>query len=183
MAAEVGPIPADAGEPKSNTPQTPALWAYPRGRGGTSLMCVTGLANGGLSPRTRGNLLRGGPIHHGGGPIPADAGEPTACPSSPGPPRAYPRGRGGTASILSELKRREGLSPRTRGSPELGQCHSLSLGPIPADAGEPSGAGRPPPPSRAYPRGRGGAVQRLCGRRDGEGLSPRTRGSRSKFRH
>ena len=57
----------------------------------------------------------------------------------------------------------------------------LSIGPIPADAGEPA----PPWPlaqmRKAYPRGRGGASARFEEAREGAGLSPRTRGSRTKL--
>ena len=56
-----GPIPADAGEPKMEVFPADAIRAYPRGRGG-----AIGAKGGeqlvqGLSPRTRGSLLKSSP--------------------------------------------------------------------------------------------------------------------------
>ena len=53
----------------------------------------------------------------------------------------------------------------------------LSLGPIPADAGEPAPKEPAPASTRAYPRGRGGTWESAIQISLHEGLSPRTRGN------
>ncbi len=49
-----------------------------------------------------------------------------------------------------------GLSPRTRGNPEIAAKQLLVTGPIPASAGEPIASAFAIADSRAYPRERGG---------------------------
>ena len=72
------PIPADAGEPRSTRPRCRPTWAYPRGRGG-AFRSPSGFAlDSGLSPRTRGSRALPRRWRQTQGPIPADAGEPTA---------------------------------------------------------------------------------------------------------
>ena len=172
-----GPIPADAGEPCSARTKSRGSRAYPRGRGGAR--DVSGHQGGlqGLSPRTRGSPAGAARAAGRRGPIPADAGEPLRAPSTPPAAGAYPRGRGGARMTGMPSVRRWGLSPRTRGSrPRLsGRAHLR--GPIPADAGEPDEEHQASSPTRAYPRGRRGAVRRTRRSRPTAGLSPRTRGS------
>ena len=115
-AATMGPIPANAGEPRR-----PKLWrqllrAYPRERGGTWQSCSTPSGFRGLSPRTRGNHRRAGPSSGAQGPIPANAGEPLALVRYRSSGGAYPRERGGTVTIDQGALRMVGLSPRTRGN-------------------------------------------------------------------
>ena len=172
-----GPIPADAGEPWPKRGHACIARAYPRGRGGARRSAAPAAARYGLSPRTRGSPVadqRGvGPC----GPIPADAGEPSAKPLMSCWRRAYPRGRGGAAAMRTACALRMGLSPRTRGS-RPGRLHRRGQqGPIPADAGEPSGCSAANWAARAYPRGRGGAPGRIHIIDRPHGLSPRTRGS------
>ena len=176
----VGPIPADAGEPRSCPGPCRAAGAYPRGRGGTNVE-VSGLSLlQGLSPRTRGNRIRVCRSVGAGGPIPADAGEPAASTWKGCTSRAYPRGRGGTNYLEEEARPREGLSPRTRGNPGTSKSRTPTLGPIPADAGEPDRPRRGHPQTAAYPRGRGGTGEIVRRELDSEGLSPRTRGNRRR---
>jgi len=132
----------------------------------------------GLSPRTRGSPLAAGVARLAAGPIPADAGEPTARPHRDAGPRAYPRGRGGAIRLPIRVAAPRGLSPRTRGSHVLGGFDFAAFGPIPADAGEPGTPPRSRTPPRAYPRGRGGAAHGAGDDVRLAGLSPRTRGSR-----
>ena len=92
----LGPIPARAGQPRSNSPQTASRTAYPRSRGATGFTGREALQWKGLSPLARGNhsikatpkapkglspLARGNPHPSRDGlgrvgPIPARAGQP-----------------------------------------------------------------------------------------------------------
>ena len=158
--ARNGPIPADAGEPTSQPYSSAPRGAYPRGRGGAHPSRNRRMAQAGLSPRTRGSQDIADMQAGLNGPIPADAGEPHQCGQADQRRRAYPRGRGGAQNPLFGLGQGLGLSPRTRGSRQLGRPANCAPGPIPADAGEPTWSCVPVRTRRAYPRGRGGA----CGK-------------------
>ena len=93
-----GPIPAHAGEPKSQVGAGYVSRAYPRSRGGTWNAPPSEWTMTGLSPLTRGNLGLGGEGEAGAGPIPAHAGEPSQARRSVGVTGAYPRSRGGTCT-------------------------------------------------------------------------------------
>ena len=89
----------------------------------------------------------------------------------------YPRPRGGAIMEPGALKYLDGLSPPTRGSQGLRGLWRVSLGSIPAHAGEPPGVAVFGDRIGVYPRPRGGATwghPRTCAHR---GLSPPTRGS------
>ncbi len=192
-----GPIPADAGEPRSRPTPRARLRAYPRGRGGAASSASRPAAITGLSPRTRGSRLSPPIPPLCLGPIPADAGEPVICSHVCRSFRAYPRGRGGAPSADSAgrigvglsprtrgsrrnsaiLHAPEGLSPRTRGSRDDAVVPARPIGPIPADAGEPRRGSVGNHRQRAYPRGRGGAFGAMWQANRILGLSPRTRGS------
>jgi len=91
-----GPIPAGAGEPRSQRKESLHSKAYPRGRGGTAVRQWLEKNGHGLSPRARGNLCHYPPAREGRWPIPAGAGEPAHRAPQPRDSWAYPRGRGGT---------------------------------------------------------------------------------------
>ena len=173
----IGPIPAQAGEPmRSTRPPTPTR-AYPRAGGGTGIEKGIEAFNAGLSPRRRGNQLAAQqlPVRHG--PIPAQAGEPPrAAPSAPCS-RAYPRAGGGTCDTWDEAPHDTGLSPRRRGNPHGGLRPDRPLGPIPAQAGEPSAAPSSRRSPRAYPRAGGGTPPSPGLPCHTPGLSPRRRGN------
>ena len=97
VAARPGPIPAHAGEPSARFPTSSPTRAYPRSRGGTSLSCAMMPQRWGLSPLTRGNLLRRAGDLDLRGPIPAHAGEPEGAAPASHRFGAYPRSRGGTS--------------------------------------------------------------------------------------
>ena len=177
-----GPIPADAGEPRRARCRRPPDRAYPRGRGGAPLSLKKPPAASGLSPRTRGSPYHDFLRRVIPGPIPADAGEPE--PGARDLPRsgAYPRGRGGALLLRSPAVCVRGLSPRTRGSLSGWVLEGPAAGPIPADAGEPTCRAARAMRSRAYPRGRGGAIEYRDKPHGLKGLSPRTRGSRDAIR-
>ena len=133
-----GPIPAQAGEPTTRPPAETVNRAYPRAGEGT-MICLTIHGDGpGLSPRRRGNHLTRGQISKGRGPIPAQAGEPGGCSRGTRRPRAYPRAGGGTAADVWGEIVELGLSPRRRGNHRGVDALLHLLGPIPAQAGEPS---------------------------------------------
>ena len=74
--SRVGPIPAYAGEPSSESMIVSTRRAYPRIRGGTPPSAAFAAAVLGLSPHTRGNLDQLKSTNEKLGPIPAYAGEP-----------------------------------------------------------------------------------------------------------
>ena len=93
---QMGPIPAQAGEPLPAGQQPRIPRAYPRAGGGTTVTERVYIACPGLSPRRRGNLPVRSDCVRGSGPIPAQAGEPNSGPASPTIYGAYPRAGGGT---------------------------------------------------------------------------------------
>ncbi len=174
-----GPIPASAGEPVIHALEDDLDGAYPRERGGTTVVSLSFDSPPGLSPRARGNLALEGDHRPQDGPIPASAGEPENSRRRRWSRRAYPRERGGTTLTHSRAAGVGGLSPRARGNRcDPSQVHSPS-GPIPASAGEPEILGISRLTNRAYPRERGGTGPSVRGRHRARGLSPRARGNPS----
>ena len=116
----------------------------------------------------------------GTGPIPARAGEPVQRGLALSGLRAYPRPRGGAAATDDIWLDLGGLSPPARGS--LNPCphHERLRRPIPARAGEPSYGAASYGAAGAYPRPRGGAVEKLVTASSCTGLSPPARGSPSR---
>ena len=155
----VGSIPANAGEPPRPATCRPPSGVYPRERGGAGMWSAAAGAAAGS--------------------IPANAGEPQGHPDRPRRPRVYPRERGGAGqrALLAQLF--EGLSPRTRGSHPRNCFQRRRRRSIPANAGEPVQLGAAGHRPQVYPRERGGAGFATPYAAFHEGLSPRTRGSRS----
>ena len=89
----------------------------------------------------------------------------------------YPRVCGGTAQPKSHTMRRRGLSPRVRGNPFLKAGGKVTVGSIPACAGEPSGPSSSSSRWRVYPRVCGGTARSSNYFVPVEGLSPRVRGN------
>ena len=175
-----GPIPANAGEPTKSRFGRCGARAYPRERGGTCRMARSTLAKYGLSPRTRGNHQHLALHKQRHGPIPANAGEPSAWLNAFLCMPAYPRERGGTPPPRWLSNCLQGLSPRTRGNPPIRQLATVRQGPIPANAGEPCQRRLRRGLVRAYPRERGGTCRRHSNDVCHSGLSPRTRGNRRR---
>ena len=124
--------------------------------GGITASLQASIDEKGLSPRVRGNQVKGALDHADYGSIPACAGEPAAMPRTPRPTAVYPRVCGGTESRAKPSSAMRGLSPRVRGNRNQ-QYRKIKAGrSIPACAGEPfalSAVGRLP---RVYPRVCGG---------------------------
>ena len=92
--------------------------------------------------------------------------------------RVYPRVCGGATSRSLPASPATGLSPRVRGSLRVFFVLMMSLGSIPACAGEPATATAGRDCRRVYPRVCGGAGSLLSSAVLPQGLSPRVRGSR-----
>ena len=156
LDVSLGPIPAQAGEPRSPTRTGTAPRAYPRAGGGTPSIARTAAIELGLSPRRRGNHVAGRVRELRPGPIPAQAGEPRPPHQTSPPLRAYPRAGGGTRAGDGGDACRRGLSPRRRGNRRRAGSADTWRRPIPAQAGEPPLPTRRHGQSGAYPRAGGG---------------------------
>ena len=109
-------IPACAGEPPPSRRRRLHPTVYPRVCGGTPEVLIEAMANGGLSPRVRGNLTTSCPSAHRRGSIPACAGEPVPIAAQSVSSKVYPRVCGGTKPPGAAKRSRMGLSPRVRGN-------------------------------------------------------------------
>ena len=172
-----GSIPAGAGEPIDSFADSFSSQVYPRGCGGTFLLCA-GVDNvTGLSPRVRGNLGSEMVKHSHQRSIPAGAGEPRPSSAVLTADTVYPRGCGGTHVLVRLFHRQAGLSPRVRGNPwRRGRIEGWN-GSIPAGAGEPNPTTTIAAMAKVYPRGCGGTKAKHLDSVDVLGLSPRVRGN------
>ena len=130
-------IPACAGEPTPTTGRMGMCTVYPRVCGGTGPGRQVPIGVLGLSPRVRGNLGDCLSVVACQGSIPACAGEPWQPERIEQASRVYPRVCGGTALQALLGRAGNGLSPRVRGNLISISCSTVSLGSIPACAGEP----------------------------------------------
>ena len=133
----VGSIPACAGEPSRRFRGLSPRRVYPRVCGGTHAVSDFLTIDQGLSPRVRGNHVRGAVADIDVGSIPACAGEPTSSASSSRSIPVYPRVCGGTLARPRPHTPTQGLSPRVRGNRERLGKGRVRQGSIPACAGEP----------------------------------------------
>ena len=172
-----GSIPAHAGEPFAPRTLGPGSVVYPRARGGAADPQWVERCQRGLSPRTRGSRSGLYSARGKAGSIPAHAGEPSTRRARGPGPRVYPRARGGAGHVEGRERLPSGLSPRTRGSPNVFPPESSGAWSIPAHAGEPVQAATARQTCGVYPRARGGAGARQAAGAARAGLSPRTRGS------
>ena len=154
--ADVGSIPARAGEPLAPFQARQHERVYPRACGGTFDSRGRRIENTGLSPRVRGNPLARPPPDVRQGSIPARAGEPLALSPVKGWDRVYPRACGGTAMGSARFSGYQGLSPRVRGNLSRGKVVVAWRRSIPARAGEPQPRKLAGCCFRVYPRACGG---------------------------
>ena len=176
--ADVGSIPACAGEPAAYTTGGNVNAVYPRVCGGTQSCHFALPAQYGLSPRVRGNRPATGNAAGVPRSIPACAGEPPQRWREILPQRVYPRVCGGTSWGFQTSVIVPGLSPRVRGNrlpatPNLREVRS-----IPACAGEPNPTRAGVCPHGVYPRVCGGTFRAVRAYSICAGLSPRVRGNR-----
>ena len=153
-----GSIPACAGEPNGLLRLLPASTVYPRVCGGTSSTCGIDVLYHGLSPRVRGNpsltMVFSSTVRS----IPACAGEPTPEYVMVLTTSVYPRVCGGTQYPSPTHPFHPGLSPRVRGNRILSLLNAISVGSIPACAGEPQPRRRHCGSFTVYPRVCGGTT-------------------------
>ena len=175
--AQLGPIPARAGEPLDGHGLALGQGAYPRSRGGTTRGQPSMRRASGLSPLARGNLREMLELAALAGPIPARAGEPWLSATIYASCRAYPRSRGGTRGLRWMMEPIQGLSPLARGNLICATFTDTSKRPIPARAGEPNSSRLPATSIKAYPRSRGGTFDSRPWPSSFQGLSPLARGN------
>ena len=172
-----GPIPACAGQPSASLIRTSLSRAYPRVCGATDEGQRLLHDLQGLSPRVRGNPGGRGLFPPTRRPIPACAGQPPTATMRRPCMRAYPRVCGATLGQLGLDAWLGGLSPRVRGNLLAAVWGRLSLGPIPACAGQPSAPCRGSAAWGAYPRVCGATCVKSKSANFRRGLSPRVRGN------
>ena len=172
-----GPIPARAGQPRTDSPDCVLRRAYPRSRGATKSLPHWQGSTGGLSPLARGNPLVDRALVDTLGPIPARAGQPAIRHPLQSAQGAYPRSRGATYKLTDGAGLYLGLSPLARGNLSGLVFSAAHFGPIPARAGQPSWATSSRSRRRAYPRSRGATTKRRRQKLQGWGLSPLARGN------
>ena len=131
----------------------------------------------GLSPRVRGNRVKGSCVSPSVGSIPACAGEPYFMLPGGCEGTVYPRVCGGTIFNAAGRGIRLGLSPRVRGNPICCLSSHLCIGSIPACAGEPIAGTWFTFLYGVYPRVCGGTGPRSEKMKYCTGLSPRVRGN------
>ena len=175
--AEIGSIPACAGEPVVHCVRGGSDKVYPRVCGGTTPPAASDPVSMGLSPRVRGNLVGHGDPVGVKGSIPACAGEPDGRVLHRFLGRVYPRVCGGTSDLNTTSYTSPGLSPRVRGNRSRASTSAPCPGSIPACAGEPLDAGEGGARLKVYPRVCGGTLQVDQPGEVVEGLSPRVRGN------
>ena len=149
---------------------------YPRVGGGNPYHRLQLHGSLGLSPRGRGKPSPSPRAEGRPGSIPAWAGETCAPPCAKLTATVYPRVGGGNACRPGIPVRGKGLSPRGRGKPSRPSPVSVSVGSIPAWAGETPRQMVFIYCNKVYPRvGGGNAFWRRQPNRP-SGLSPRGRG-------
>ena len=173
-------IPAHAGEPCRRISTRGCTRVYPRPRGGTGEPAESFYLRSGLSPPTRGNRVRRAHVSASSGSIPAHAGEPTARRRRRMLYGVYPRPRGGTNGGERRPSVAGGLSPPTRGNHAGARRTRSARRSIPAHAGEPQLARTQHLSDGVYPRPRGGTRLVLTLGAANMGLSPPTRGNRTR---
>ena len=176
--ANIGSIPACAGEPSSTRPRRGCARVYPRMCGGTKANEAAADPVVGLSPHVRGNLFhqRVNATHFRS--IPACAGEPPLEPAQYNVIEVYPRMCGGTRRDVAGAWWDGGLSPHVRGNRRRCAVLLSREGSIPACAGEPIRASPDPSLPKVYPRMCGGTAYATLPRLPPTGLSPHVRGNR-----
>ena len=150
-----GLIPARAGNTLFFEPL--AIWfrAHPRSRGEHVGAVVLNSMLMGSSPLARGTLVVLGVQPDPRGLIPARAGNTKCQPNFWATNRAHPRSRGEHDRRTTRQGEAEGSSPLARGTLKSPSRVNVSLGLIPARAGNTRPSSSPSQPSRAHPRSRG----------------------------
>ena len=176
--ANIGSIPAHAGQPHVVCECDAHAPVYPRACGATPCaLCLTSVPYG-LSPRMRGNLVYRGDDGLVIGSIPAHAGQPAIEGYFVAVQQVYPRACGATLVIVRACYYLRGLSPRMRGNLVPRAFKTWERRSIPAHAGQPSPRGSIFSSGTVYPRACGATADMLRSHLLFRGLSPRMRGNR-----
>ena len=133
-------IPTCAGQPFAPPPCRCALSVYPHVCGAATPVRVNRLSCMGLSPRVRGSRSGVGVRDISGRSIPTCAGQPNDDAAIQSPYQVYPHVCGAAAQTAGVQTRRQGLSPRVRGSRADGRRADKTAGSIPTCAGQPKGS-------------------------------------------
>ena len=134
--ADLGYIPACAGEASRSDRRHPHLQVHPRVCGGSQLPFDLDRAKKGTSPRVRGKLC-GSPVNLlKMGYIPACAGEAGLGLATGGLLQVHPRVCGGSHGLGRDREMAQGTSPRVRGKLRRTRARWKRTGYIPACAGE-----------------------------------------------
>ena len=170
-------IPAGAGKPRRSPRKAAPCRVHPRGRGEAPQPTDLGRRGAGPSPRARGSHDAAEEGEESGGSIPAGAGKPRSRTGPAPPSRVHPRGRGEALQQKEQEFRRQGPSPRARGSRLRAAPLVAGLGSIPAGAGKPAYRATGGCSRGVHPRGRGEARRAPAVEFAQAGPSPRARGS------
>ena len=182
----MGSIPTHAGKPYDADNLRPIARVYPHACGETWVWKWNTPIGLGLSPRMRGNRIRGGRAYGHHGSIPTHAGKPVEFYLTDGPIRVYPHACGETDKPGLPDKTDTGLSPRMRGNPSFVPVLKAIKGSIPTHAGKPRVNQCGFCEDRVYPHACGETNYSVSIGRFLPGLSPRMRGnllSRGFFFH
>ena len=171
-----GSIPACAGETTRRGQTLGLRRVHPRVCGGNHLAAVPSGRGAGPSPRVRGKPLLVLGSRRDGRSIPACAGETGGAPCSWSRCGVHPRVCGGNRGAVASLELPSGPSPRVRGKLSRARWTALSIGSIPACAGETRAARWRTGSGRVHPRVCGGNSTTSAGGSAGFGPSPRVRG-------
>ena len=175
-----GSIPAHTGKPPPPRWSRGRRGVYPRTHGEAATEGKGHYAGKGLSPHTRGSRIHASFLGLGLRSIPAHTGKPrqrAQCRRAPG---VYPRTHGEARRARNLLRMLGGLSPHTRGSRRDLPADAILGRSIPAHTGKPTCESRWPSTTRVYPRTHGEASGTITTISPSRGLSPHTRGSRSR---
>ena len=150
-----GLIPARAGNTGPAGGYGFAGGAHPRSRGEHRRVQRCSANGKGSSPLARGTRARNCRSTSRAGLIPARAGNTTGLMSCETSTWAHPRSRGEHRACVRFTYSVSGSSPLARGTHVAVQCFVLSLGLIPARAGNTGGSARSSAGTGAHPRSRG----------------------------
>ena len=133
----------------------------------------------GSSPRLRGKRRELEETSHGGGSIPAPAGETSRHFYTRVQVRVHPRACGGNLAVPTDDGSNPGPSPRLRGKQQGAAVWTQYHGSIPAPAGETNGRPIFSGALTVHPRACGGNAPKLHHSPRPRGPSPRLRGKRA----
>ena len=179
-ANQLRSIPVHTGKPFQRQTCPMIRKVYPRTHGETSYTRKRKKTERGLSPYTRGNLLRRTAQYRRLGSIPVHTGKPISPNIFLIVSRVYPRTHGETQIKLRRDCPSQGLSPYTRGNPPADTRMPCCSGSIPVHTGKPVNVVGGLIVKKVYPRTHGETSAQQARGRAEVGLSPYTRGNQKE---